>query len=130
SPLHAHLAGTYHAAGRYREALAASQKAYELSRNPWHRAAIAHMLVHLGKTDEAEKIIDEIKDRAKNTAASWGIVKTYAALRRKEETLKWLEYAYEAHSNRLLGMNQDEELAWLRSDPRFQDLVKRIGQPQ
>jgi TolB-like protein/Tfp pilus assembly protein PilF len=130
SPTHAHLAGTYHAAGRYQEALVESQKAYELSGNPWHRAGIAHMLVHLGRTAEAEKIIEEIKDGAKNTVASWGIVKIYAALKRKEETLKWLEYAYEAHSNRLLGMNQDEELAWLRSDPRFQDLVKRVGWPQ
>jgi TolB-like protein/Tfp pilus assembly protein PilF len=130
SPMHAFLSTTYHDARMYEDALAEIEKAYQLSGNPWQRAGIAHMLVHLEKTDEAEKIIEEIKDRAKNTAASWGIVQTYAALRRKEETLKWLEYAYEAHANFLLTMNRDEELAWLRSDPRFQDLVKRVGWPQ
>jgi hypothetical protein len=85
---------------------------------------------NLAAGDEALKIIEEIKDIAKNTVASWGVVMTYAALKRKEETFKWLEYAYEARANYLLTMNRDEELAWLRPDPRFQDLLKRVGWPQ
>jgi tetratricopeptide (TPR) repeat protein len=129
-PMHAWLAMAYHDAGRHQEELLESQKAYELSGNPWHRAGIAHALVHLGKTDEALKIIEEIKEGVKKTAATWGIVKTYAVLQRKEETLKWLEYAYEARANFLLFMNHDEELAWLRPDPHFQDIVRRVGWPQ
>jgi tetratricopeptide (TPR) repeat protein len=124
------LSWTYHDAGRYAEALAEAQKAYELSGDASQRVRVAHMLAHLGKTDEADEIIEEIKDGAKNTVISWVIASTYAALRRREETFKWLEYAYEAHAIGLIGMNQEEDLAWLRSDPRFQGLVKRVGWPQ
>ncbi len=67
---------------------------------------------------------------AGSTAATWGVVKTYAALKRKEETLNWLEYAYEARANFFLVMHHDEEFDWLRSDPHLQDLVRRVGWPQ
>jgi tetratricopeptide (TPR) repeat protein len=130
SMLHGFLSVTYHAAGKYQEALVASQKAYELSGSSTDRAQIAHILVHLGKTDEAEEILEEIKDGAKNTAGSLNIAFTYATLKRKEETLKWLEYAYEARVNALVSMNWSQnEFAWLRSDPRFQDLLKRVDPP-
>jgi TolB-like protein/Tfp pilus assembly protein PilF len=127
---HSFLALAYHDAGRYAEALAEAQKSCELIGKPSRCALVAHMLVHLGKTDEAEKIIEEIKDGAENTGDYLGIAKTYALLGRKEETFEWLEYAYEARVAALLHINRDEEFAWLRSDPRFQDLVKRVGLPQ
>src|SRR5215472_2209254 len=128
---HEMLAITYHKAGRYADALAGYQKAYERFGKPEHPVMIAHMLVHLGKTDEAEKIIEEIEDGVKNKGLSvnntdlcFWMAQTYAVLKRKEETFKWLEYAYEARSLLLIWMNRQEDLAWLRSDPRFQDLVK------
>jgi hypothetical protein len=86
------------------------------------------MLAHLGKTDEAEKIIEEITEGGKSSVgSSFQIAKTYAALKSKEETLKWLEYAYEVHRPGVRTISEDEDFAWLRSDPRFQDLVRRIG---
>jgi tetratricopeptide (TPR) repeat protein len=102
---------------------------YELSETSGsEKAQIASVLMNMGKTDEAEKIIDEIKDGAKKTNASFTIARTYAALKRKEETLEWLEYAYEARSNFILAIN-DDRFAWLRSDPHFQDLVRRVDPP-
>jgi len=138
SLFHGALAQTYHDAGRYPEALAEARRAYELSGDPLNRSQIAHMLAHLGKTDEAEKIIEEIKGRGKSSVgSSYNIAKTYATLKRKEETLKWLEYAHEVfampgvnmglRSSGVFTVSEDEEFDWLRSDPRFQDLVKRIG---
>jgi tetratricopeptide (TPR) repeat protein len=56
---HGLLSNTYHDAGRYAEALAEAQKACG---RPSRCAFIAHILVHVRKTDEAEKIIEEIKD--------------------------------------------------------------------
>jgi serine/threonine protein kinase/Tfp pilus assembly protein PilF len=126
---HSVLAATYRAAGSYQEALAEAQKAYELSGDPLRRGEIALDLAHLGKTDEAEKIIEEIKDGAKNTDASFGVALIYSALKRKHETFKWLEYAYEARASRLFNINWNSEFAWLRSDPRFQDFVRRVDPP-
>jgi serine/threonine protein kinase/tetratricopeptide (TPR) repeat protein len=129
--LHGALSASYDSAGMYAEALAEAQRAYELSGNhPTYRGRIASMLVRLGKTDEAEKIIEEIKDRVKNTPATLDIAIAYSALKRKEETLQWLEYAYNARAPGLCMMNRHPEWAWLRSDLRFRDLVKRIGLPQ
>src|SRR5262249_10277899 len=124
------LSIAYRSAGRYQEALAEAQKTYELfGDSPFYRGEIALNLAHLGKTEEAEKIIEEIKDGAKNTSVSLRIALTYSALKRKDETLKWLEYAHEAGAWGLLQINANPEFAWLRSDPRFQVLVRRIDPP-
>jgi TolB-like protein/Flp pilus assembly protein TadD len=127
---HQVLAATYGLVGRYTEALAEAQRAYELSGVPGDRAQIALMLAHLGKTDEAEKIIEEIKDRSKSLRKPcFRIARTYAVLKRKEETFRWLEYLYEARGLFPTSeqVSEMEEFEWLRSDPRFQDLVTRLA---
>jgi hypothetical protein len=48
----------------------------------------------------------------------------------KEGTLRWLERAYEGRTGLLVYLNVDSVWDDLRPDPRFQDLVKRIGIPQ
>ena len=84
--------------------------------------------MRIWKTDEAEKIIEEITEGGRGSVgSSFLIAKTYAALKRKEETLKWLLYAYEVRRPGARTISEDEEFDWLRSDPRFQDLVKRVG---
>jgi len=125
-----YLSLTYDEAGRYAEALAPAQRAYDLSGSLVHRAQLALVLVHLGKTDEAESIIEEIKSNVNYRDASFPIAVIYAALKRKEETFKWLESAYEAGGTGLAMMSRVPDLYWLRSDPRFQDLVKRVGLEQ
>src|SRR5262249_51874865 len=125
-----YLSLTYDEGGRYAEALAPAQKAYALSGAQSHRAQVALVLVHLGKTDEAERIIEEIKSNVNYRDAAFPIAVTYGALKRKEETFKWLELAYEAGKTGLAMMSRVPDLYWLRSDPRFQDLVKRVGLEQ
>jgi tetratricopeptide (TPR) repeat protein len=120
SLFHGALAQTYHDAGRYTEALAEARRAYELSGEPLNPSQIAHMLAHLGKTDEAEKIIEEVTEGGKTSVgSSYSIAKTYAVLKRKEETLKWLEYAYEVRNNgvgnSVFGISEEEDFDWLRS---------------
>jgi tetratricopeptide (TPR) repeat protein len=78
-----------------------------------------------------QKIIEFDKDgfnQGKGSAGS--IAGNYALLGEYEEALKWLERSYE---------NREDAMAWLkvgtvynpmRSDPRFQDLLRRMGLPQ
>ena len=57
--------------------------------------------------------------------ASW-----YARLGRKDEAFARLEKAYEARDYRMTQLNVRNDLDSLRSDPRFADLVRRVGLPQ
>jgi len=51
----------------------------------------------------------------------------YAGLRDKEKTFEWLEKAYQEHSAWLLWTGTDPRLDWVRSDPRFTNLLRRIN---
>ncbi len=53
-----------------------------------------------------------------------------AAIGETEEAMTWLERAYEERDPLLLFAKTDPSMDSLRSDPRFQDLLRRIGFPQ
>lgn len=54
----------------------------------------------------------------------------YAQLGDTENALRWLVKVYEARASNILSLKVDPDLDPLRSDPRFQELVRRIGLPQ
>ncbi len=51
-------------------------------------------------------------------------------MRDKEQTFVWLEKAYSQHSNVLTTLKVDPMYDELRSDPRFQSLLHRVGLAQ
>jgi hypothetical protein len=53
----------------------------------------------------------------------------YAALGEKDEAFAWLEKSFEARDKGLTFLKIDPCLDPLRSDPRFQDLIRRVGFP-
>lgn len=53
----------------------------------------------------------------------------YAKLGEKEKALTWLERAYEAHTRDLIYLNVEPQYDPIRDDPRFQEVVRRIGLP-
>ena len=56
-------------------------------------------------------------------AIAWG----YIAMGDKEQALVWLEKAYAQHSNIMTSLRVEPGYDSLRSDPRFQDLLRRVG---
>ncbi len=54
----------------------------------------------------------------------------YAALGDADATFEWLEKAYERRSLELRQIHVDSGFDAIRSDPRFQDLLRRIGFPE
>ncbi len=58
------------------------------------------------------------------------IALVYAGLGEKDEAFAWLEKAYEERSFQLQWLNVEPRWDSLRSDPRFADLIRRIGLPQ
>jgi len=58
------------------------------------------------------------------------IARFYADLGDKDQAFQWLGTAYQEHDWLLMGLNTYFQLDPLRSDPRFKELVRRVGLPQ
>lgn len=87
----------------------------------------ARMYAAMGKREEALRIIAEMKERSKQQYVSpMGFANIYAALGEKDLAFEYLEKAYAERVPILRGMRSP---VWdsLRSDPRFADLLRRIG---
>jgi len=109
------------------EAIAELQKAVQLSEgSPTCMANLARAYAASGKRSEAAKLLSDLKRRS-NPGYSHAseIAVIYAALGDKNQAMTWLEKGYEERFNPgvLLRPGFDP----LRSDPRFQNLVRRIG---
>jgi hypothetical protein len=76
-------------------------------------------------------LIDELKELSKQRyVSSIFVAEIYAALGEREEAFEWLEKGYEERSIGILFLRNDPLWDNLRSDPRFQELVRRVGFPQ
>jgi len=127
---HNHLGQAYLLKHMYPEAIAELEKAVQLSGGGITcMANLARADVALGKKNEAEKLLQDLKQRA-SPGASHGseIATVYASLGNADQAMSWLEKGYEERFNPgvLLRPGFDP----IRSDPRFQGLVRRIGLPQ
>jgi tetratricopeptide (TPR) repeat protein len=119
----------YERKGMYAEAIQALETAVRLShRNPHMLAVLGHVLANSGKRAEAVQLIDELQGRLTRVyTAPFNIAMIYAGLGQKDETLEWLEKAYEDRSMWMIFVNAYPIFDFLRPDPRFQDLVRRMG---
>ena len=81
-----------------------------------------------GQVDMARKTISQLEEHVrKNGVGRYEIALVYAGLGKKQEAFKWLEEAYNAHDVGLVYLKIDPCLDPLRSDPRFDDLLRRVG---
>jgi serine/threonine protein kinase/Tfp pilus assembly protein PilF len=129
---HDFLAGAYEQKGMYEEAITEFQKAINLSGDSSHiKAELGHAYAIAGKGEEALKIIDELKGPSKETYISpYDVAAIYVGLGQKDQAFEWLQKASEDRSDWLRYLKVDPRLDPLRLDPRFADLVRRVGLPQ
>ena len=131
-PAYEYLALSYLKQGRNSEAIAAAEKAVELTK----RSGIAlgdlgYVYASTGKRAEAMAIIKELEDKyARNEAIGQFIASAYMGLGDKEKTFEWLEKDFEARNGKLTEIRWQLEFETLRDDPRFKDLLKRMGLPE
>jgi hypothetical protein len=111
------------------DALREGETTFELSKNPWHRVGTAHCLVHVGRIAEAEAMLKDVKPQASHTNAASEVAMYYAALGQREETLAWLERAYQVHTFGMLTVQIQPDFDSLHDDPRFQAIVRGICLP-
>ena len=127
---HNHLGQAYLQKHMIDEAVAELQKAVQLSEgSPTCIANLARAYVASGKRSEAENLLSDLKKRSSpgHSLAS-EIAVIYAALGDTDQAITQLKKGYEERFNPgvLLRPGFDP----LRSDPRFEDLVRRVGLPR
>jgi tetratricopeptide (TPR) repeat protein len=105
------------------------EKAISLSGgSPLMRAALGRAYAKSQKKHEANEILNELNELAKRQYASaYEIATIYVALGDNEQAFQLLAKAYAEHSFHLVNLNISPQFKSVRSDPRFQDLVQRIG---
>jgi TolB-like protein/DNA-binding winged helix-turn-helix (wHTH) protein len=111
----------------YNEAIPEFQKATELSEgSSAFTANLAYAYAVSGRRNEAVKILNDLKNRSQNGFSnSAEIALVYVGLDSKDEAMAWLEKAYEERFSPWVLMRPGFDA--LRSDPRFQELLHRIG---
>jgi TolB-like protein/Flp pilus assembly protein TadD len=120
--------------GMNQEAVAVLEKALIFTeRDPLVMGALAHAYARAGRREEAVKVVGELKRLDERLEAEgksiprFSFIWAYAGLGDKEQALAWLEKAYHERRDRVFLLNVDPLLDPLRSEPRFQDLVRRVG---
>lgn len=156
SPINAFMIAAYSGARRYEHALEQCRKTLEL--DPTFVAARAHLatlLARLGRHDEAiseaenlrgkstlgrvyaiagrieeaREIAEELERQADPGKLATALPYIYAILGDRDRAFYWLEEAYRARVSELVFISHVPDCDGLRGDPRFEDLLRRIGFP-
>ncbi len=128
---HYFLAQAYERQGLYPEAIAELQKIR--TPDPSHSVAseLGHVYALQGRRREALHIIDELQQESKLAYVDpWYVANVYVALGDRDVAITWLEKAYAQHSPAMNGLKIDANYAAIRTDPHFEDLVRRVGLPK
>ena len=91
-----------------------------------------HSYTATGRSAEAQKILHEwLRQSETSYVSPYMIATAYAGLGDKAKAFEYLEKAYQERSSDLpYFLKADLRLDNLRSDPRFQDLVRRMNFPK
>jgi TolB-like protein/Tfp pilus assembly protein PilF len=126
---HWHLGLAYEQKQLLDAAIEEFRKAISLSGgSPLMQAALGRAYAKAQKTHEANEMLNELNEVAKRQYASaYELATIYVALGNNEEAFQLLAKAYAEHSFHLVNLNVSPQFKLVRSDPRFHDLVQRIG---
>jgi len=121
----------YEQKGMYEEAYSQLKKTFEMPENYGRtmvRADIGHLYAVWGKRAEAQQVLAELLKKSEQSYVSaYDIAVIYTGLGDTEQAFRWLDKAVEQRSYWIFWLKVDPRLDGLRTDPRFRDLLRRIG---
>ena len=123
------LGYVYVAKGMYREAIESLQTSIEIGGLPPESdlGALGHAYARLGETGRALEILDQIKASPSPRTGAFYVAQVYTGLGDNDKALDWLERGYERHVRWLPHINVSPFFEPVRSEPRFQALLKKMG---
>ena len=135
--VHAFLAHAYEAKGMNLEAIAEIRVADILlekdstESSERKAAAFTQALKSGGAQGYWQKHLElSLKEYEQGYETAFGIAVNYARLGDNDRAFEWLEKSFAAHEGDLVSIKAEPAFDGLSSDPRFQDLLRRIGLPQ
>jgi tetratricopeptide (TPR) repeat protein len=118
--------------GQTADALAEIQNWRRGDDTPWTWAAEAYVYGHSGQPAQARGALEKLEqmNRHQHLDPAPMLALAYAGMENKDEAFVWLQKAYSEHTNAVTTLKVDPIYDPLRSDPRFQNLVRRVGLAQ
>ncbi len=95
------------------------------------KAELGSAYARAGKNEQAAEILEEFLHAPRGKYISsydWAML--YAGMGKKQETLSWLEKAYEERNGRMANLAVHPQFAFLRGEPRFENLLARMNVPE
>ena len=125
------LGTAYLRKGDHRKALASFQRAIAAGgENSVVLSDLAQTHALSGNRSEALNILKKLESSAAQTfVSSWDLSFVYAALGEKKKALELLQTAADGHVGWVVRLGVDPAFENLRSEPQFQELVRRVGIP-
>ena len=124
---HVYLGWAYEQIGAFEAAISELRLAMELHGVGPEVTGIGHVYARVGRIDEANRVIAELRQRASRGYISpYAFALIYAGLNDSDNTFAWLERAYEDRTHWLVFLQVEPRFDRLRDDPRFIDLLHRV----
>ena len=127
---HVVLAYSYEGMGQYNEAISEYEESLRLhGENTSVQCYLGYALAKAGRRNEAESLLKRL-ETTKEYVSPAELAGLYIALGEREKALSALERAYAQHDLQMQYLGIDPHLDPLRSEPRFQELIRKVGLPQ
>jgi serine/threonine-protein kinase len=126
------LGKAYGVAGRFSESISILKKAISQTTGNQHiLGELGRIYALSGQSEEALQVLAELTELSnKHYVSAVNIAKVYVGLGDTEKVFEWLEKAVEEHSIKLPWFMIDPAVDQFRSDPRFTDVLRRVGLPE
>jgi len=129
---HSLAAFIYGGKGMYTEAIEEARLSKKLSPDQtWSDVILSNIFVKAGRPEESRPILDQLLLRSKKGrfVPPYHIAMVYNNVGDKEKALEWLEKAYAIKDPKMTFLTTDVNWKKVENDPRFQDIVRRVGLP-
>jgi serine/threonine-protein kinase len=115
---------------RLEKAIENLEKAKE---NTLYSAFLAIAYTKNGQIQKAQPLVDRLKlisEKKAATSPEYSVGLYYSGIGQKEEALDWLERAYKSHDSELKWLKTEPMFKTLHGDPRYEELLRKIGFPK
>lgn len=129
---HFQLGLTLVEAGKLDEGITELENAVRLAQNNVRfQASVGWAYALAGRTEEARAVLQKLETRARNQYVSpVSLASIHVALHENDRALQWLEQAYVQRDFELIMANKSGRFESLRNEPRFRELMRKIGLPE